>query len=72
MGQKIQLDDKEYDIENVSDRAQKVIGDIQFVNRRIQELKNMQSLLRCAKNTYIESLKQEMVSNKAGFLIGDE
>lgn len=72
MGQKIQLDDTEYDIQNMSDRAKKVIGDIQFVNLRIQELKNMQALLRRAKNTYIESLKQEMVSNKAGFLIGDE
>jgi len=72
MGQKIKLDDKEYDVENLSDQAKAKFASLQFANNRINELTNMQALLQRAKNSYIESLKQEILSNKAGFLFGDD
>ena len=71
MGQIIKLDDREYDIDSMNDRAKATVLDIQFVNARIQELNNMQAILRRAQNSYIKSLKKEMISNKAGFL-GEE
>jgi hypothetical protein len=72
MGQKIKLDDKEYDVENLSDRAKTTLASLQFATTRIQELNNMHALLQCAKNSYVESLKREMLSNKAGFLFEDD
>ena len=72
MGQKIKLDDMEYDVENLSDEASATLASLQFVTKRIQELNNMQALLQRAKKSYVESLKQEMLSSKAGFLFGND
>ena len=72
MGQKIKLDDKEYEVENFSEQAKATIASLQFANTRMQELSNMQALLQRAKNSYVESLKQEVLSNKAGLLFGDD
>ena len=72
MGQKIKLDDKEVDIENLNDQAKTIFASLKFVTDRIEELKNMQALLQRARNSYMESLKKEMLSHKSGFLFGDD
>ena len=72
MGQKIKLDDKEYDVENLSDQAKATIASLQFATPRMQELTNMQALLRRAKHSYLDSLKKEMLSGKSGFLFSDD
>ena len=71
MGQKIKLDDKEYDIEQLSQAGQTQLTALKFVTERIKELNNHQVLLQRAKNSYVDSLKKEMLSDKAGFLFGD-
>ena len=70
MGQKIKLEDKEYNVANLSDQAQATVTALQFVTTRMQELNNMQALLQRAKNSYVDSLKKEMISNKSGLLFG--
>lgn len=72
MGQKIKLDEKEYDVEHLSDRAKTTLASLRFATERMNELVNMQALLRCAKNSYVDSLRKEMLSDKAGFLFGDD
>ena len=72
MGQKIKLDDTEYDVENLSDQAKQTLASLQFATTRMQELINMQALLQRAKKSYSESLKQEMLSSKSGLILGDE
>lgn len=72
MGQKLKLGENEYEVENFSDQAKATLASLQFADTRIQELGNMQSLLQRAKNSYIDSLKKEMLSSKAGLLIGDD
>ena len=73
MGQKkIKFDDKEYEVENLSDQAKAAFASLQFTTTRIQELSNMQKLLLSAKNNYVENLKQEMLLSKAGLLFGDD
>ena len=69
MGQKIHLGDQEYDVENLSEQAKTTLANLKFATDRIQELNNMQALLQRAKSSYIESVKQEMLSNKAGLII---
>ena len=72
MGQKFKLDDKEYDIDNLSSQSLVIFSQMQFASKRIQELTNMQALLRRAKGSYIESLKREMISQKTGLLFNDD
>lgn len=72
MGQKIKIEDKEYDVENLSDRGKATLVSLKFATTRMKELTNMQALLMRAKNSYVESLKQEMLSSKAGFLLEND
>ena len=71
MAQKIKLGDKEYDAANLSDQGKAVLNLFQFSTQKLQELNNMQALLQRAKNSYIESLKQEILSQKAGYLLDE-
>ena len=71
MAQKIKLGDKEYDAANLSEQGMTVLNLLQFSTQKLQELNNMQALLQRAKNSYIESLKQEILSQKAGYLLDD-
>ena len=72
MGQKIKLGDKEYEVENFSEQAKATIASLQFANTRMQELNNMQALLQRAKNSYVESLKKEVLSSKGGFNFSED
>ena len=72
MAQKIKLDDAEYEVENLSDQAKAYIATLKFTDTRLQELTNMRALLQRAKYSYVDSLKKEMLSSKAGFLFDDE
>ena len=72
MAKKIKLDGKEYETENLSETAKSQLASLQFVTQRLQELTNMQAILQRAKNSYIDSLKQEMIADKAWFLLGDD
>ena len=71
MARKIISDGSEYDIESLSTRSQQVVNALQFTETRIKELKNMQALLNRAKNSYLSSLKTEVISDKAGLLFDD-
>ena len=71
MSQKFKIDDKEYETESLNEKAKAALASLQFVTSKLQELNNMQAVLQRAKNSYVESLKQEMISTKAGLLIED-
>ena len=69
---KIKLDEKEYDVGELSYRAKKLIVEMQNVTARIQETNNMIAILTKAKRAYISELKSEMLSAKAGFDFGND
>ena len=69
---KIKLDDKEYDVAELSERARKLSLELQSVAARIQETNNMIAILNKAKRAYIAELKSEMLSAKAGFDFGSD
>ena len=71
MSKKFKLDDNEYEIDNLSDASKKTLLSLQFTAQRLQELNNMKALLQRAKNSYLDSLKKEMLSNKAGYLFDE-
>ena len=72
MTQKINLDGLEYNLEDLSNDGKLTLQSLKFTTLRIQELTNLKALLQRAKNSYINSLKKEMISEKAGILLIDE
>ena len=72
MSDKINLDGKEYDVENFNETEKATFDSLKFVSIKIDQLVNMQALLNRAKQSYIEDLKQEVLSSKAGLLLGED
>jgi len=67
MADKVMIDEKEYSIDSFSENAKAQFSSALFSARKIKELKNMQALLQRAKNSYLESLKKEVLAAKTGF-----
>ena len=72
MGKKIRIDEVDYDLDNLSDKAKASVIYLEFITTRLQELTNMKALLKRARNSYIASLKKEVISDKAGLLFDDD
>ncbi len=72
MSKKITLDGAEYDLEKLSEQGKLQLASLQFATDRVKELVNMQSLLLRAKNSYVGSLKKEVLAKKSGFQFGDD
>ena len=64
--QRIKLNDIEYDIEKITETAKKTIFELQKIEERLIEQKNLVAILTKAKRAYIADLKREMISSKAG------
>lgn len=71
MGEKFTLEDKEYDLDELSDSAKNTVELLKFATDHINEICGNFRLLVRAKNSYVEGLKKEVVSNKAGLLFED-
>jgi len=72
MAQKFKLDEKEYDVSELNENSRAQLTSLTFVDEKLRELKNMHALLQRAKNSYVETLKKEVISDKAGFLLDDD
>lgn len=68
MPKKVKFDDKEYDIDRLSAQGKVTASALEFANSRLKELTSMQILLNRAKGSYLDTLKREILSKKAGFL----
>ena len=66
MGKKITIDENTYDLDDVSENARAQLASLQFTMNKLSALNNMQALLTRAKNSYMESVKQEILAQKAG------
>ena len=72
MGQKIRIDEIDYDLDSLSEDAKASLLSLEFITKRVQELTNMRALLQRARNSYLESLKKEVISDKSGLLFNDD
>ena len=68
---KLLLDEKEYGVDQLSEDGIKYISLLQFATDRLKELGDNKILLARARESYINSLRQEILSAKAGFLVED-
>jgi cell division protein ZapA (FtsZ GTPase activity inhibitor) len=54
----ITIDGKQYDIETMSDKAKAQLASIQFVDRKISELKAEVAAFQTARNGYARALSE--------------
>ena len=59
---KINLDDVEYDTEDMSDNAKAQLASLQFNEAHINRLKNELAIADTAKIAYVNALKRELES----------
>ena len=71
LGSTFKLDDKEYYIETLSEAAKLELTLLKFATERFKELNNQRALLQRAKQSYVDSLKREMLADKAGILFDE-
>lgn len=72
MVKKLRVDDVDYDLDHLGARGAATVASLQFATKRLEELSNMRALLTRAKQGYIDSLRKEVVSEKAGLLLNDD
>ncbi len=72
MGEKLELEGKEYDLENISDTARNLLESLKFANLHIEEKVRLQKNLKIVRKVFTENLKKEMLTNKAGLLFEDD
>ena len=71
MKKTLEFEGHEYNTEHISENANKLFLQLQFVQKKIVELSDNSALLHKAKNSYINDLKGEVVSGKLGVEISD-
>ena len=65
MVNKIKIDGKEYEIDNLSDEAKVQLTNLQFVDAQIQQLNNELAISDTARIGYSSSLKKELQKLKS-------
>ena len=65
------LDDKEYSVETLSEAGKSKLTLLKFATERFKELHNQKALLQRAKQSYLDSLKREVIADKAGILFDE-
>jgi len=63
------LDDKEYKISELSERSQKIVSELNAIEKQLREKIEVMSIFNKAKKAYISELKSEILSQKGGFEI---
>ena len=56
----VTIDGKEYDTDTLSDQAKATIGSLQFVDARMQQLRNELAIADTARIAYARALKGEL------------
>lgn len=69
MPQKIKLQDREYEVSELSPEAKNLIESLKFLSNLEKDKKALFKSLSASKDAQIAALKQEILAAKAGFEI---
>ena len=72
MSHKITLDGNTYEIDEITKELKAKLDALEFTTNKLLELNNMRALMQRAKNSYMKSLKTEIMSMKSGLNLGDD
>ena len=68
MSKKFKLGENLYSIDDLNEASHSLLEKVNFTTKKLQELKDIEAIMKRAKNTYLENLKKEVLTAKAGFL----
>jgi hypothetical protein len=60
MTQTVTIDDKEYDLDRLSDEAKNQLMSLQYVDQELQEVNAQAAILQTARMAYAEALKEAL------------
>jgi len=60
------LDDKEHDLESLSDQAKTIVSHIQFVDQELNRIRMQNNALQTARQAYVTALKKELEGEGGG------
>lgn len=72
MSEKIRFDGKEIEINTLTKIAKEAYLSMQFAEDKLRELHNLMAIFQRATNSYVESLKKEVISKKAGLILDND
>ena len=70
--QRIRIEGTEYDASSLSQSGLSKLAMHKFTSERLEELNNQLAVLTRAKHSYVDSVKQEILSNKTGLLFDED
>tara|TARA_B100000214_G_C23664680_1_gene489043 strand:- start:84 stop:269 length:186 start_codon:yes stop_codon:yes gene_type:complete len=56
----VTIDDKEYDLDQISDKAKNLLNSVQFAQSEIQRIQSQLALIKTAASVYTSQLKEEL------------
>jgi len=56
----VKIEDRDYELDHLSEEAQRQIASIQFVETELQRLNSQTAVLKTARETYIAALKAQL------------
>lgn len=65
----LKLDDKEYKVNDLSERSKKIVSELNTIEKQLREKNDILSIFNKAKKAYMSDLKSEILSQKGGFEI---
>ena len=68
MNNRIRIENKEYDVEMLSEESRKLISQITLAQQSVLERNNLIKVLNKAKNAYIDELKAEVIKEKTAWI----
>lgn len=72
MGTTYKIDDIEFQESDLSEAGKGHLTALNFANARLAELNNLHAVLNRAQNSYIATLKQEIIAKRGGLLFDDD
>lgn len=67
MSETFELDGEQYSLGDVSDRAKKIVKELNALEGNLREKIDLMAIFTKAKNAYMAELKSEILSRKSGF-----
>ena len=60
----IKIDDKKYDLDQLSDEAKAQLASLQFVDSELQRLNNQAAVLQTARASYAKALNEALAAKQ--------
>ena len=69
---KVSINSQDYELDKLSEKARVAIIQLEYIDKKFNNLSNMLALLENGRASYLERLKKEMLSKKSGIIFDQD